>query len=203
MSVQIAILVEGGTEKAFFPILREFLATRLTGRMPKLDPVPYDGRIPKGDRLSRRVTNLLRGSNAADAVVAITDIYTGSDDFSDADDAKAKMRAWVGDEPRFYPHVALHDFEAWLLPFWPVIQELAGSNRVIPGNHPETVNHQKPPARVLAEVFRTGSRARAYVKTRDALRILRNKDLRVAADACPELRSFLNTILTLSGGSPL
>ncbi len=203
MSVRIAILVEGGTVKAFFPVLREFLATRLAGRMPKLDPLPCDGRIPKGNELSRRVTNLLRGSSAADAVIALTDVYTGTCDFKDASDAKGKMRAWVGDEPRFHPHVALHDFEAWLLPFWPAIQELAGSDRAAPAIHPETVNHMNPPAHVLAEVFRTGTRAKRYVKPRDALRILRKKDLTVAAQACPEMKSFLDRILTLAGGSPL
>jgi hypothetical protein len=203
MSVRIAILVEGGTEKAFFPILREFLATRLAGRMPNLDPLPCDGRIPKGDELSRRVKNLLRGSSAADAVIALTDVYTGSDDFQDASDAKAKMLDWVGEEPRFHPHVALHDFEAWLLPFWPTIQELSGSNHVAPAINPETVNHMNPPARILAEVFRTGTRGKRYVKPRDALRILRNKDLTVAAQVCPELKSFLDTSLTLAGGSSL
>lgn len=203
MSIRIAVLVEGGTEKVFFPVLRNFLATRLKGRMPNLDPLPCDGRIPKGDELRRRVTYLLRGNSAADAVVALTDVYTGSGDFADAEDAKNKMRTWVGNEPRFHPHVALHDFEAWLLPFWPAIQELAGTDRSPPANDPETVNHMKPPAQVLAEVFRTGARGKRYVKPRDALRILRNKDLTMAARACPELKSFLNTILTLTGGSLL
>lgn len=31
-----------------------------------------------------------------------------------AADAKQKMREWVGTEPRFFPHAACHDFEAWL-----------------------------------------------------------------------------------------
>ena|SRR6266446_1310886 len=203
MSVRIVILVEGGTEKAFFPVLRQFLATRLAGRMPNLDPLPCDGRIPKGSELCRRVTNLLRGKEAADAVIALSDVYTGSGDFENASDAKLKMQDWVGNEPRFYPHVALYDFEAWLLPYWPAIQELAGSNRAVPAIHPETVNHAHPPARVLEEVFRTGTRAKRYVKPRDALRILRNKDLAVAAQCCPELKSFLDTILTLAGSAPL
>ena len=33
------------------------------------------------------------------------------------------MREWVGVEKRFYPHVALHDFEAWLLPYWEKIKK--------------------------------------------------------------------------------
>ena len=145
----------------------------------------------------RDVARLLSGKSAADAVIALTDVYTGSQDFADAQDAKQKMQAWVGDEPRFYPHVALHDFEAWLLPYWSDIQKIAGSSRAPPGPNPEAVNHGKPPAHRLQEVFRTGSKGKTYVKPRDAARILRDQDLTVAARACPELKEFLNTLLNL------
>jgi hypothetical protein len=146
---------------------------------------------------------LLSGRRSADAVIALTDVYTGSNDFADAVDAKAKMHQWVGPEPRFHPHVALHEFEAWLLPFWSDIRKLAGSNRQPPTTHPESVNHNKPPAQVLAEIFRTGTKGRSYSKVRDASRILRGKDLAIAAEKCPELKAFLNRILTLSGGQTL
>jgi hypothetical protein len=128
----------------------------------------------------------------ADAVIALTDVYTGTKEFIDAADAKSKMTQWVGKNSRFFPHVGLHDFEAWLLPYWDDIRELAGSNRNAPSQHPESVNHNNPPSYRINEVFRTGSRGRAYVKTRDANRILRDKDLAIAAQACPELKAFLN-----------
>jgi hypothetical protein len=170
--------------------------------MPKLDAVPYDGRIPKGDKLRRAVEKLLTSrKEPADAVIAITDVYTGTKppDFPDADAAKKQMRSWVWSEERFHPHAAQHDFEAWLLPYWSEIQGLAGHNRGAPGGPPEAVNHNNPPAHRIREVFRIGSRGKAYVKPRDALRILQGKDLLVAAQACPELKLFLNTILTLCG----
>lgn len=199
--MRIAILVEGKTEKAFMPHLRRFLQTRLAGQMPRLDPVPYDGRIPKGERLRREVERLLSdGSRAADAVVALTDIYTGSQDFQSAADAKAAMRQWVGDNPRFYPHAAQHDFEAWLLPYWSDLQKLAGHNMALPGSAPENVDHDNPPARRIKELFLKGTKGRAYVKARDAGRILQGKDLLIAASACPELKAFLNTLLGLAGG---
>jgi hypothetical protein len=198
--MRIAIMVEGATETVFFPALRRFLEPRLT-RMPRLVPEIFDGRLPKDDRLRRRVKALL--DQSADAVIALTDVYTGSGDFADADDAKTKMRQWVGIEPRFYPHVAQHDFEAWLLPYWPTIVQHAGSTRSPPGSNPEQVDHGKSPARHLQEVFRTGSRRRSYVKTRDAVRILRDADLSVAIAACPELRALVDTILKLSGADPL
>ena len=200
MSTRIALLVEGATELVLLPKLREFLKLRLPpGTMPRLDAVPCHGRIPTGEKLRRDVARLLSGKSAADAVIALTDVYTGGQDFADAQDAKQQMKVWVGDEPRFYPHVALHDFEAWLLPYWSEIQLIAGSLRAPPGIHPEVVNHGKPPAHRLQEVFRTGSKGRSYVKPRDAARILRGKDLSVAAQACPELKAFLNTLLVICG----
>lgn len=198
--MRIAILVEGKTETAFKLHLIAFLRTRLAGKMPKLDFFPYDGRIPTGEKLKRVVANLLNDSKQpADAVIALTDVYTGTNppEFPTADDAKRKMREWVGAEKRFHAHVALHDFEAWLLPYWNKITRLTGSNHKFPGSNPEKVNHNNPPAYRLAEEFRTGQRTEGYVKTRDAGRILRDEDLLVAINACPELKAFVNTILVL------
>src|SRR5437879_992942 len=110
---------------AFKDHLRAFLQPKLAGRMPRLEFSPHNGRIPKEDKLRRLVEGLLSiGKTPSDAVIALTDVYTGTGDFVDAADAKAKMRQWVGDNNRFYPHVAQYDFEAWLLPYWDDIQRI-------------------------------------------------------------------------------
>ena len=57
--MRIAVVVEGKTERAFKPYLLAHLKTRLAGKMPNLDFVPQEGRIPTGDRLKRVVVNLL------------------------------------------------------------------------------------------------------------------------------------------------
>jgi hypothetical protein len=121
--MKIAILVEGATELAFRKKLREFLQSRLEQTMPRLDFKPQDGRIPKEGKLQRIVENLI-DNDGYDAVIALTDVYTGNQDFKDASDAKNKMMSWVNNNPKFYPHTALHDFEAWLLPYWTTIQML-------------------------------------------------------------------------------
>lgn len=169
--------------------------------MPRLKLITYNGRIPKEDKLKRIVENLLEEGYAA--VIALTDVYTGTDDFKDASDAKDKMRSWTGNNPEFYPHAAQHDFEAWLLPYWSTIQRLAGHNKKAPTGQPENVNHDDPPAYRIQEIFRIGSKGKSYVKPRDAGRILSGNDLLLAANSCPELKAFLNTILTLCGGTPL
>lgn len=172
--------------------------------MPRLDLVPYDGRIPTGDKLQRVVERLLNDRRKpADHVIGLTDVYTGSQppEFATATDAKKKMREWVGGEPRFHPHVALHDFEAWLLCYWPSIQRLAGHNRSAPTGDPERVNHQNPPAHRIREIFRIGTCRDAYVKPRDARRILRDSDLSVAVTRCAELKALVNTIIRACGGT--
>lgn len=195
--MRIAILVEGATEKAFEPILQEFLKSRLQQKMPKLKFISYDGRIPKKEKLKRSVENLLTGKDAFNAVIALTDVYTGTNDFPDAVDAKAKMTDWVGNNPNFYPHTAQHDFEAWLLPYWSIIQKLAKSNKSAPRGLPEQVNHDSSPAYRIKAIFETGKCQRSYNKIRDASAILKNQDLMVSVNLCPELKAFINTILSL------
>jgi len=201
--MRIAILVEGETEQAFKDSLLHFLEQELKEQMPKQMPklrfVPQNGRIPKEEKLKRVVENLFIGKNAVDAVIALTDVYTGNNDFVDANDAKEKMRDWVGSNPNFYPHAAPYDFEAWLLPFWSTIQELAGHNKSAPGGNPEQVNHNKPPSKHIKEIFELGNKGRSYSKTRDGKSILEKHkdDLKDTIRVCPELKAFINTILTL------
>jgi hypothetical protein len=117
--MKIAIIIEGKTEQAFLSDLRAFMKTRLADRMPKLVAVPQNGRIPRGDALKRLVEGLLTyGKEPADTVIALPDVYTGTNppDFVDAADATAKMRQWVGPNPDFYPHAAQFDFRSVATP---------------------------------------------------------------------------------------
>jgi hypothetical protein len=197
--MKIAILVEGKTELAFKPHLLNFLNARLEGTMPKLDFFAYDGRIPFHAKLKSVVRNYL-SKDKYDAVIALTDVYTGTHEFASAADAKRQMLQWVGNMPNFYPHVANHDWQAWLLPYWSEIQKLAGHNKKAPSKHPEHVNLNKPPSYHIKEMFLSGKYKRRYKKPRDAHRILKDKDLLISAKACPELKAFLNRILQLCDG---
>ncbi len=198
--MKIVIICEGKTENAFKPCLVEFLKSRFLElqrktQLPKLVFDVHNGAIPKEDKLKRVVTNLLNSKKSpANAVIALSDVYPA---FEDAEDAKSKMQQWVGVQPHFYPHVALHDFEAWLLPYWDRIRKLAGRDAAPFGSQPETVNHGNPPAHRMVKLFEAGTCRDSYKKPRDAGRILRDADLMVAILACPELKAFVNTILSL------
>jgi hypothetical protein len=164
--------------------------------MPKIKFIPQDGRIPKEGKLRRIVENLL-DNDGYDAVIALTDVYTGKNDFQDANDAKVKMNNWVGNNPNFYPHTALHDFEAWLLPYWKTIQQLAKHNLSAPNGSPETVNHDHPPSYRIKDIFSVGKCKRDYNKIIDGKVILKKNDLMIAIEACPELKAFVNRIISL------
>ena len=194
--MRIAILVEGATEVAFKEKLRKFLQSRLEQKMPRLDFKPQHGGIPKEKKIKLIVENFL-DNDGYHAVIALTDVYTGKQDFKDANDAKDKMRRWVDKNPKFYPHTALHDFEAWLLPYWKTIQKRAKHNRSAPSGSPETVNHQKPPSDWIKEIFSSGSRGKDYNKVIDGMAILKNNDLMIAIEACPELKAFVYRIISL------
>jgi len=77
---------------------------------------------------------------------------------------------------------------------------LAGHNKKAPDGKPETINHNNPPAYRIKEIFEIGKCRDSYVKPRDAGRILSKNDLALAVAERPELKSFVNTILSVSGG---
>ena len=194
--MKIAILVEGATEAAFKKKLCEFLQSRLEQKMPKLHFIKQNSPIPKERKLKKIVETLL-DNDGYNAVIALTDVYTGKPDFQDANDAKDQMMRWVDKNPNFYPHTALHDFEAWLLPYWTTIQKLAKHNRSAPSGSPETVNHQQPPSDRIKEIFKIGTRGKDYNKVIDGMAILKKNDLMIAIQACPELKAFVNRIISL------
>jgi predicted ATPase len=70
-------------------------------------------------------------------------------------------------------------------------------NRSAPTANPESVNHQKPPAYRIKEIFRLGNCKRDYNKIIDGKAILKKNDLMLSIDACPELKAFVNTIISL------
>lgn len=191
--MRISILAEGSTERAFLPFLRNHIQRSLpTGSLPpRISVRSFDGGIATRDKLARNVQHWLRSGE--DHVIVLTDIH--GTEFSDASDAKAKIRQWVGNDPRVTPHVALRDFEAWLLPYWDDLCRKAGKTGPKPSGKPETVNHNKPPAHRIEALFTQGKRN--YSKPIIANAIFSKHGLQRAIDECPELTALIDTILRL------
>jgi hypothetical protein len=195
--VTIVILAEGKTERSIRPVLQAFLneAAEAGGKHPVgLAVKSYKGsELWDADAVTEDARRRL-ASGRAQAVVVLADVYPK---FRTPDEVVRHYRGLR--DHRFRVHCALHDFEAWLLPHWERVFQIAGKTppKRYPWRPPEDVNLAKPPSRVLSELF---APRRGYEKAIDAPRILRSPDdLRVSAAACPQLRAFLNTLLEFAG----
>ncbi len=99
--------------------------------------------------------------------------------------------------PRFRQFFAVHETEAWLLSdvgiFPPHLQQsLTGKSR-----QPETVNFDEPPAKLLANIYRTRT-ASGYRKTTEGPALFRKLDPRIAYGKCPSLKALLDEMLLLA-----
>ncbi|MEM7536473.1 MAG: DUF4276 family protein [Chloroflexota bacterium] len=194
---KIVLYVEGDTEVALKKHLKAFLDERAeTEGKPKVTLETRKLVTRKADKLHRDVKRELRRRDVL-GVVGLIDVFPN---FKNAEEAKRHLRRAVGDEPNFYPHAAQYDVEAWLLPFWNDICRRIGVRQSSPGSKPETVNGMNPPAYRLTNLYKRAKKPkRDYKKAIEMAAILKGKDLAVAAESCPELKAFLNTLLRLNG----
>lgn len=200
---EIVVLCEGATEKGLTGALKAFLdaeCSRAGQAKVRLTMVPANGgaELLKRDRLTSLVNHHL-GRTGVLGVVGLVDVVAPEyrTKFENAADAINTLKGLLPNESRFYAHAAQHDIEAWLLPYWPVACRKVGRTKQAPGANPESVNHGHPPSWHFNELYRLGGAH--YDKPRDAAAILRGQDLRVSANACPQFKAFLNTLLGLSG----
>jgi hypothetical protein len=198
--VTIVLLVEGDTEKAVKEPVKHFLDERAVAEgRPKVALRVKATMTPSLSKLRGRIRLELSDPQVI-AVVGLINVYPN---FHSAEEAKAFLRQAAENTPRFYPHAAQYDVEAWLLPYWDAICKRLGVRQNAPGPHPEEVDLSSPPSQRLQELYRLAKPPRRYVKPIEMAAILRGKDLTVAAGRCPEFRALLNTLLTLGGLRPL
>jgi hypothetical protein len=196
--VRIVLFVEGETERACAPVLKRLLDDIAAAESRA--KVHLDVRALKGTRIldGERVAEDAKGYLVRPDVLGVAVLVDVRPEFGSAEEAMGAYTSRFRDT-RFRAHCALHDFEAWLLPYWERVFREAKrpAPKRCPWPSPEVVNLAKPPSRVLSEDVFTGKPA--YRKTVHAPRILEGQDLRVAAEACPQLRAFLNTLLEFAG----
>jgi hypothetical protein len=192
----IVLLVEGDTETALKDRLKVFLDERAKAEgKPRVALRTKDIMTLNQAKLRHRV-RLELSDPKVNAVVGLIDVYPN---FTSAREARQFLRDAVGEGSRFYAHAAQFDVEAWLLPYWDFVCKRLGVHQARPGANPEEVNLERPPSRRLDELYRIAKPPRKYVKPIEMATILHSQDLTVAADQCPELKSLLNTLLSIAG----
>ena len=198
---EIVLLVEGKTEKAIKPVLKQFLDARCVSEgKPKvrLSTKPLDSRLLKERIIRDHVRMNLKRSSVIGVVALIDVVCSGRDkQFKNATDAVQFLLGAAPNETRFRAHAAQYDFEAWLMPYWDGIAAKLHQKKQSPGRDPEAINHGRPPSRHLKDLYRKAGLD--YDKPRDALAILTGKDLLESAAKCTQFKAFLNSLLSLSG----
>ena len=196
--MSIVLLVEGGTERALTDKIKEFLDQRAEAHgLPRIALQTRKIKSINPDALGRQIELQLQTPGIT-AVVGLIDVFPK---FRNAGEAKNFLRRTAnkaGVTQGFYAHAAQYDVEAWLLPYWEDICRHVGVKQGSPSGNPEQVNDIRPPSYHLKDLYQRAKPPHKYVKTTEMPAILKNKDLTISANACPELKSLLNTLLTLS-----
>jgi hypothetical protein len=203
--VKFVLFVEGFTESRALPdFLRRWLDTRVTPRVG-IRMVRFSGWRDYCAEIGKKVALNLSGRAGADIIAAIglLDLYGPT--FYPADKRNASERyAWAKAHlegtvahPRFRQHFAVHETEAWLLSSPEILPEPVAS--ALPGKcaHPETVNFDEPPARLLDRLYRTQLR-RPYAKVIDGTNLFQRISPDQAHARCPYLGRLLDEMLDLA-----
>ena len=197
----IFVIAEGDTERAATNRLKRFLDER-AGNDPKvrLKVLALDQGLT--ERRVRGIAERHLQEEGTLGVVTLSDVYPK---YRDATQAKETIRSWMPAGGRCHAHVAKHDFEAWLLADWNALLRQAHVARKQPwGMNPEDVDLDNPPAHRISDLFEhEANPRRRYKKPVDGKKLFDALDLERAATMCPELKGFLNCLLSLAGYPPL
>jgi len=198
--VRVVLICEGATEAAIRIGLREFVHARAKSTQR----LGITMSSLKGPTIRTKLQTIVRNhfeESDVIGVVALTDVYPNHKDATVAKDALRRFAGTEAKREAFKVHAAQFEIEAWILPFW---DEIARSLRIDakpPGANPEQVNGQKPPSHHLKELYRRAGRD--FDKVIDGPKWLTGDRLTEAAKACPELKSFLNSLLEFADAERL
>lgn len=203
--MRFVLLVEGKTERrAAAEFLKRWLDPRLNQPVG-IQVVPFDGYADLVSKMATRARMHLEGPQQGEiiAVIGLLDLYGPT--FYPSERMSAQERcAWgrqhfqkgVGHE-RFRIFFAVHEFEAWLLSepeIFPREVQAALPKAVA---HPEQVNFDVPPARLLDGIYKQHTK-RGYKKTTYGAQLFAKLDPSVAVNKCPNLKAMVDEMLVLA-----
>ena len=200
--MKLVLFVEGRTEKK---VLGDFLKSWLDPRLSRpvgIKIVRSEGWSDYYDEIATRVSLNLSGKAGADVVagIGLLDLFGPTfypSHIRTADEryawGKQHLEQRVG-HPKFRQHFAVHETEAWLLahPDLPVKAALPGKCA-----HPERVNFDEPPARLLTRLYRDKLR-RPYKKVIDGSNLFQTLAPDPVTERCPYLKRMLEEMLALA-----
>lgn len=199
--MKFILFCEGHTERKALPaFFKRWLDAKLSQPVG-IAPVRFDGwrelydDAPKKAKLRLKETDVI-------AVISLLDLY-GLDFYpkhlTTVDEryewAKKHIEERVGDS-RFRQFFAVHEVEAWLLSDSTLFPEIKSG---FPGRaeHPETVNFNEPPAKLLDRLYRQRL-GRSYKKVTNGKELFDQLSPEIAVQKCPRLKEMLDEMLKLA-----
>ncbi len=89
----------------------------------------------------------------------------------------------------FYTHVSVHEVEAWILAEGEALSQRLRDPRIRPDPHAERRNFQRPPKKLINELFWRNKKTR-YEEIIDGRPLFTNMSFKTVYDCCPYFRKF-------------
>jgi hypothetical protein len=206
--MKVVLFVEGHTEHQALPkFLKRWLDQRI--RPPVgVQVVRFNGWSELDRDLASKARNFLSAPTSAGiaAVVMLLDLY-GPDraHFYPPDKVTAQERiTWATahfqkrvDDPRFRAFFAVHETEAWLLSQPKILPPAVATSLPGRARHPESVNFDEPPAKLLDKLYRRHLKRR-YGKVLDGRHLFAVLDPALVYDKCPNFKKLLDAVVELT-----
>lgn len=207
--MKFVLFVEGHTEKALPQFLRRWLNPQLTQPVG-IQAVQFDGAADMIKDMAKHAALYLSAPEQdVLAVIGLLDFHELPLAIPAEQETVTERCAWakvyleqkVG-SPKFRQFFAVHETEAWLLSQPSIFPAAVRTEIASRAQHPETINNQEPPAKLLQNLYRTKTRC-DYKKTVDGGDLFGGLDPAVAYGKCPHLKSMLDTLLSFARNSGL
>lgn len=203
--MKFILFVEGHTENIALPqFLKKWLDPQLSNPVG-IKTVRFEGWQELVKDAPRRASMHLGGRDNDEiiAVISLLDLYGPifypshvKESEARYDWAKKEIEARVN-QSKFFQFFAVHEVEAWLLSdptIFPVDVRKALPQKI---DHPETVNFDEPPAKLLDRLYRMNVK-RSYKKVVNGKELFGKLDPSIAYNKCPRLQQLLNKMLDLA-----
>ncbi len=201
--MKIVVLCEGYTERDIVSdLFARWLNPRVTERVG-FKAVRFNGWKQLVDDAPMKAELHLRDPKVL-GVIALLDLYGPTFYPPDKRDA-ASRREWgmkylkdQHPDPRYRPHFAIHEVEAWLLPQPDLFDSRVAKK--LPGKTPEEVNFNEPPAKLLDRLYNEALK-RDYKKVVEGTKLFRSLDPAMVYAKCPAFKALADDLLDLCPAS--
>ena len=209
--MKVWIFVEGESDVQALSALWRGWRQRLGKKGWGIQLIPLEGKSKYFRKIGPRATEKLE-HDAHDLVVGLPDLYPNQDyantqyKHNNLKELRAVQTRLVKQQmgrrtdinsymARFYASALKHDLEVLLLAATSQLQSRLKMSSKPSGwrQPPEDQNQERPPKKIVEELFRT-HRKRSYRENTDSAAILRDADLRQVAEQCPTFSAMIDWI---------